>query len=62
MKKFYIFFNYGSLIFIAIVVLLVSLQIVSGEPANYILIFAILLLILRIVFRIIFVMQTKKVK
>jgi uncharacterized MAPEG superfamily protein len=60
MKKYYSFFNYGSLIFIAIVVLLVSLQIVHGEPANYILIFAILLLILRIVFRIIFVVQNKK--
>jgi uncharacterized MAPEG superfamily protein len=39
---------------------LVLLQIVSGEPANYILIFAILLLILRILFRIIFVVQNKK--
>ena len=60
MKKLYNFFNYGSLIFIAIVVLLVSLQLVSGEPAKYVLIFAILLLILRIVFRIIFVVQNKK--
>jgi uncharacterized MAPEG superfamily protein len=62
MKKYYNFFNYSSLIFIAIIVLLVTFDIIHGEPAKYVLIFAILLLILRIVFRIIFIIQNKKNK
>ena len=59
-KKFYDIFNYSSLAIVAAVVVIVALNIIQGRLVFYVLIFAIVLLILRIAFRILFVFQNKR--
>jgi|WetSurMetagenome_2_1015567.scaffolds.fasta_scaffold1403855_2 hypothetical protein len=61
-KKLYSIFNYSSLAIVAVAVFIVALNIIQGRIVFYVLIFAIVLLILRIVFRILIVIQTKKIK
>lgn len=58
----YKYFNYGSIILIAVLLLLMLAEIVPKESFVDLLLFAIFLLILRVVFRVYFLIKYKKVK
>lgn len=60
LPEWYKYFNYGSIIVIAILLLLMLTETVPKESFFGILIFAIALLLLRVIFRVYFVMKSKK--
>jgi predicted membrane channel-forming protein YqfA (hemolysin III family) len=62
LPEWYKYFNYGSIIVIAILLLLMLTETVPKESFFGILIFAIALLLLRVIFRVYFVMKSKKAK
>lgn len=62
LPKWYKYFNYGSIIVIAILLLLMLTETVPKETFFEILIFAIALLLLRVVFRVYFLFKSKKAK
>ncbi|MGE5409702.1 MAG: hypothetical protein ACM3MI_01990 [Clostridiales bacterium] len=61
-QKIYNVFNYASLIIVAVLMVLIWLKVFSPAAIYYLLIFMILVFILRIVFRVMLVVNNRKVK